>query len=218
MQPHGSHSAVTNGNPVPQPSSSSVSIPSGSPPQPSSEQAPESSSCPSDLRGHIHQWAKHSSNSQGVSPATLHHLPQASSSCHFEQGAASNEGHHAVRRSTLHGSRSSRGKADSGSGHGHGIRWNDSRDNLLSSHEDLAQLVPDRASKGGVEQAPEDASSTGQHLCTFLRRPHLYLAHTLHYVLENSRMKTSYKCGMAHWMSCHRATPVALCLDINVAL
>ena len=178
LQPQGNWSAetpsppstgLTNGTSVPQPSSSPVSIPSGSPPQPSSEHAPESSSAPSDLRGHVHRWAKHTSNSQEDSPAALHQLPQASPSCHFEQGSASNEGHHAARRPALHGSRSSRAKADSGAGHGHGIKWNDSRDSLLSSHEDLAQLVPDRASKGGVEQAPEVASFTGRHLCALCK-------------------------------------------------
>lgn len=172
MQPQGSHGAqtpsspstqLTSGSPIPQPSSTPMSIPSGSPPQPSSEQAPESSSAPPDLRGHIHHWAKQSSHSREDSPVALHQLPQASPSLHFEQGSASNEGHHAVRCSAMHGSRSSRGKADGGSGHGHGIRWSGSKESLLSSHEDLAQLVPDRASKGGVEQAPEVASFAGEY-------------------------------------------------------
>lgn len=159
-------SQLSQGTPLPQASSSPMSIPSAAHPQPSSQQAPNSSSAPSDLRGHIHCWPQHTSNNQEDSPAALHQLPQASPSRHFEQGTASHEGHHAVRRSALHHSRSSRGKFDSGPGHGHGhgIRWNDSRESLLSSHDDLAQLVPDRASKGGVEQAPEVASFTGQLL------------------------------------------------------
>ena len=157
-------SQLLQGTPVPQTSSGPMSIPSSAHPQPSSEQSPESSSAPSDIRGHIHCWPQHTSTNQEDSP--VHQLPQASPSCHFEQGTASHEGHHGVRRfSALHHSRSSRGKPDGG--HGHGIRWNDSRDSLLSSQDDFAQLVPDRASKGGVEQAPEVASFTGQ-LCTRL--------------------------------------------------
>ena len=71
------------------------------------------------------------------------------------------EGHHGAKRSALH-SRSSRGKTDSGSRRGGlSTRFNESRDSLLGSNEDLAQLVPDRASKGGVEQAPEVVSFTG---------------------------------------------------------
>lgn len=152
-------SQLSEGTPVPQASSGPMSIPSRPHLQPTSQQSPESSSAPTDLRGHIHCWPQHTSN-QEDSP--VHQPPQASPSCHFEQGTAGNEGHHGVRRSALHHSRISRAKPDGGSGHGHGIRWNDSRDSLLSSHDDLAQLVPDRASKGGVEQAPEVASFTGQ--------------------------------------------------------
>ena len=224
-QPQGSHSAetpfppstqLTNGTPVPQSSSSPMSIPSGSPPQPSGEQAPESSSAPSDLCGHIHRWAKHASNNQGNSPAALHQLPQASPSCHFEQGSASNEGHHAARRSALHGSRSGRGKVDSGSGHGHGIRWNGSRDSLLSSHEDLAQLVPDRASKGGVEQAPEVASFTGQHLDTHLTRTDLPSTDLL-IVCWQKILDQNFNVA---WCTCRHAinAPVALCLNTKIAL
>lgn len=147
------------------PPSSPMSIPSSRGFQPSGEQAPESSSATPDLHSHINQWAARNSNSQEEAPAARHQLPQASPSGHFEEGSAGKERHHAARRSVLH-SRSSRGKTDSGSAHGQGIRWNDSRDSLwsLSSNEDLAQLVPDRASKGGVEQAPEVASFTGQRL------------------------------------------------------
>ncbi|KAL3139966.1 hypothetical protein ABBQ38_004253 [Trebouxia sp. C0009 RCD-2024] len=151
------------GTPAPHnPLSSPMSIPFSLSLCPSNEQASESSSAPPDLHGHIHRWAGRNSNSNGQEDAAapLHQLPQASPSGHFEQGSVGQEGHHAARRSALHSSRSRRGRADSGSAGGQGIRFNDSRDSLWGSNEDLAQLVPDRASKGGLELAPEIASLT----------------------------------------------------------
>ena len=168
------------GRPVPQPYSSPMSIPCSIVPQAKDEQAPESSSAPSDLCGHMQRWAGGSSNRQEDGVAATHQLPQVSPLCHFEEGSAGIEGHHTVRRSALHGSRSGKGRIDSGSGRGHGILWNDSRDSLLSSQEDLAQLVPDRASSGGVEQSPEAVSlattCTGQQLC----RAAVFAPHQLH--------------------------------------
>lgn len=189
-------SRLSQGTLVPQAFSSPMSIPSRPHAESSSQQSPESSSAPSDLRDHIHCWPQHTSNNQEDSPAAMHQLPQASPSCHFEQGTASHEGHHAVRRSALHHHRSSRRKADGGSGHGHGIRWNDSRESLLSSHDDLAQLVPDRASKGGVEQAPEVASFTGQ-LCTSLtRRTDLPCTYPPHSALEGLSVSSLPRFGI----------------------
>jgi len=65
----------------------------------------------------------------------------------------------APRLSALHGSRSrSRGNLRSDSRHN--IRWNDSSESLVwSSQEDLAQLLPDRASADGVERPPQEGFS-----------------------------------------------------------
>lgn len=162
---------VANGEILDQTSSKSMSIPNPSP-QPASLQSPAASSAPTDLRGHIHCWPDHGSSQLENGHEPAHQLPHAAPPIgQFEQGsmshAADGQGHHVVRRSALHGIRSSQhrgdGRAPAG---GHGIQWNDSRDSLWSSQEDLAQLVPDRASKDGVEQSPEAVSFTGQTLYT----------------------------------------------------
>ena len=152
----------------------SISSPSR---QPASFHSPVSSSAPADSRQHVHRWAGLSR--QGSHHASVHQLPQASPAGQHEQAsssaAAGGKGSQpaAPRPSALHAtsSSSSKGKSDGRGDGGHSIPWNDSRDSLWSSQEDLAQLVPDRASKDGVEQSPEAVSFTGYHLC-YLHRPH----------------------------------------------
>ena len=152
----------------------------------------ESSSAPSDLRNHIQCEAQDGRLDDGDVPdATLpsmlanghdsngalsdkledghssaHQLPEALITGRFEPGSVSAAGHASKHApSALHRSTSSKGNSDSRGTAGHSIHWNDSRDSLWSSQENLAQLVPDRASKDGVEQSPEAVSFTGQHFC-----------------------------------------------------
>ena len=165
--PHSPFEQMSNGTAVGQMPSQPMSIPSPSQ-QPAILQSPVSSSAPADSRQHVHHWAGLSR--QGNDNASAHQLPQASPAGQHEQAASSTVAtagkgsQPAPRHSALHASSSSKGRSDGRADGGHSIRWNDSQDSLWSSQEDLAQLVPDRASKDGVEQSPEAVSFTGQQI------------------------------------------------------
>ena len=125
-----------------------------------------SSSAPTGSQSHMHQWAAKRSKA-GQNPlreqdnqTRAPHGDQADQNGDAEAGRGTcTASSQAPRLSALHGSRSrSRGNLRSDSRHN--IRWNDSSESLAwSTQEDLAQLLPDRASADGVERPPQEGFS-----------------------------------------------------------
>jgi len=125
-----------------------------------------SSSAPTESQSHMHQWAAKRSKAGQDPPSEQDHQTTASHGDQADQNgdAEADRGtrtasSQAPRPSALHGSRSrSRGNLRSDSRHS--IRWNDSSESLAwSAQEDLAQLLPDRASADGVERPPQEGFS-----------------------------------------------------------
>lgn len=130
-----------------------------------------SSSAPTDSQSHMHQWAAKRSKAGQDPPREQDHQTKALHGNQADRHQADQNGDaeagrgtqaassQAPRLSALHGSRSrSRGNLRSDSRHN--IRWNDSSESLAwSSQEDLAQLLPDRASADGVERPPQEGFS-----------------------------------------------------------
>lgn len=132
-----------------------------------------SSSAPTESQSHMHQWAAKRGKAGQDPPREQVHQTRASHGDQADQNGDAETGRGtraapslAPRLSALHGSRSrSRGNLRSDSRQN--IRWNDSSESLAwSSQEDLAQLVPDRASADGVERPPQQGfsvDSVGRH-------------------------------------------------------
>ncbi len=125
-----------------------------------------SSSAPTDSQSHMHRWAAKRSRAGQDPPREQDHQTRAPHGDQADQNGDAEAGRgtrtassQAPRLSALHGSRSrSRGNLRSDSRHN--IRWNDSSESLAwSSQEDLAQLLPDRASADGVERPPQEGFS-----------------------------------------------------------
>ena len=125
-----------------------------------------SSSAPTDSQSDMHRWAAKRSRAGQDPPREQDHQTRAPHGDQADQNGDAEAGRgtrtassQARRLSALHGSRSrSRGNLRSDSRHN--IRWNDSSESLVwSSQEDLAQLLPDRASADGVERPPQEGFS-----------------------------------------------------------
>ncbi|DBB06489.1 TPA: hypothetical protein ACH3X1_012041 [Trebouxia sp. C0004] len=132
-----------------------------------------SSSAPTDSQSHLHQWAAKRSTAGQDPPCDQGHQTRASHGDQADQNGDAEAGRgtrtassQAPRLPALHGSRS-RSRGNLGSDSRYSIRWNDSSESLAwSSQEELAQLLPDRASADGVERPPQEGfsvDSVGRH-------------------------------------------------------
>lgn len=136
----------------------------------------------------MHQWAAKRGKAGQDPPREQVHQTRASHGDQADQNGDAETGRGtraapslAPRLSALHGSRSrSRGNLRSDSRQN--IRWNDSSESLAwSSQEDLAQLVPDRASADGVERPPQQGFSGGSTglLCKIGVATDMHIVHVM---------------------------------------
>lgn len=173
------------------PRSSSAAL-AGSPPitiSSSSLQPTLSTSAPSHYTTPIHHWPAHSSRAESDQPQGAHQHPAVPD---FVGQAATQPGDGDAAGGVKTGKsedpspsamRDGSGRLRGRSSSRHSLHWSDSHESLVwSSHEDLAQLAPDRASADGVEQPPGEGFTSETKQCC---NP-MYLAQPLHYLVHSA--------------------------------